>query len=314
VLAEALSNEDREVSESEVARWLDYQHWLMVDAPYRVVIPFRRAILAAYNKRLKAVEARGEKPNVQLRLRRDVHGFLTAIKTSAILHKADRETDEGGRIVATIDDYRHAHQAFDEGLARLYKIKTPETALAVVRAVEAIGATQTFGVKVTVSALMAKLGITGRGAANDRLRDAEDRGFHRLVETAGGYGRTSPRVFEIAKTSEEIARDIAAGANTPGVFPSPDEVETEILEGGTTPRYSGTDGTVSPTIPTVPLYRRGVLLRSSSESAASPSGASPPDHRESRTVSADSHDSASIKEVDNTYSAVGTDDWRDRLL
>ena len=112
-MADALSNEDREVSEAEVERWLDFQRWLMIDAPYRVIIPFRQAILAAYNKRLKAVEARGEKPNIQLRLRHDVHAFLTAIKTSAILHKANRGTDSDGRIVATIDDYRHAHEAFD---------------------------------------------------------------------------------------------------------------------------------------------------------------------------------------------------------
>jgi hypothetical protein len=180
------------------------------------------------------MEACGEKPNVQLRLRRDIQGFLTAIKTSAILHKANREMDESGRIVATIDDYRYAHEAFDEGLARLYKIKTPETALAVVRAVESVGATPTFGVKVTVSALMAKLGITGRGAASDRLRDATDRGFLKLVEPAGGYGRTSARLYEIAKSSEEIARDTAERA-TPCVFPSPDEVENEIAKGGEHP-------------------------------------------------------------------------------
>ena len=153
----------------------------MIDAPYRVIIPFRQAILAAYNKRLKAVEARGEKPNIQLRLRRDVHGFLTAIKTSAILHKANRGTDSDGRIVATIDDYRHAHEAFDEGLARLYKIKTPDTALAVVRAVEAMGATPTFGVKVTVSALMAKLGITGRGRCQRSIKRCKRPGFSQAV-------------------------------------------------------------------------------------------------------------------------------------
>jgi hypothetical protein len=268
--------------------------------------------LAAYNKRLKAVEARGEKPNIQLRLRRDVHAFLTAIKTSAILHKANRGTDSDGRIVATIDDYRHAHEAFDEGLARLYKIKTPDTALAVVRAVEAMGATPTFGVKVTVSALMAKLGITGRGAANDRLRHAEDRGFLRLVETPGGYGRTSPRIFEIAKTSEEIAGEIAA-AVAPGVFPLPDEVENEVLGGGSTPRYSGTDGTVGPAIPTVPLYQGGGLRRNASESGASPSGESPPEPHENFAVS-DFDDSTSIEEADDTNSAVGVNDWRDRLL
>ena len=158
VLTDALSVEDRDVSEAEVQRWGDFQRWLTIAAPYNVVIPFRKAILAAYNKRLNALAARGEKPSIQLRLRRDVHGFLTAIKTSAILHKAQRMTDDRGRIVATIDDYRHAHEAFDEGLARLYKIKTPETALALVRAIEEMGATKDDGVKVTVSALMTASG------------------------------------------------------------------------------------------------------------------------------------------------------------
>ena len=313
VLADALSNEDRDVSAAEVEKWLDFQRWLMIDAPYRVIIPFRQAILAAYNKRLKTVEARGEKPNIQLRLRRDVHGFLTAIKTSAILHKANRGTDTDGRIVATIDDYRHAHEAFDEGLARLYKIKTPDTALAVVRAVEAMGATPTLGVKVTVSALMAKLGITGRGAANDRLRDAEDRGFLRLVEAPGGYGRASPRIFEIAKPSEEIAGEIAA-AVAPGVFPSPDEVENEVRRGGSAPGYGCTDGTARTAIPTVPLYQGGGLRRNVSESGASPSGEPPPEHRENSTVCADFDVSANIEEADDTYSAVDVDGWRDRLL
>jgi len=233
VLTDALSVEDRDVGEAEVERWLDFQRWLMIDAPYSVVIPFRQAILAAYTKRLKAMETRGEKPNVQLRLRRDVHGFMAAIKTSAILHKAQRETDAKGRIIATIDDYRHAHEAFDEGLARLYKIKTPETALAVVRAIEAMGATKTDSAKVTVSALMARLGITGRGTANDRLKDAEDRGFLKLVEKSGGYGRTSPRVYEIGRTSEEIVEDIATGG-TPSVFPPPDDVLRELQSAAST--------------------------------------------------------------------------------
>jgi hypothetical protein len=52
--------------------------------------------------------------------------------------------------VASLDDYRHAHDAFDGGLGRLYKVKTPETALAVVRAVEAMGATRDAGIKVSV--------------------------------------------------------------------------------------------------------------------------------------------------------------------
>jgi hypothetical protein len=125
--------------------------------------------------------------------------------------------------LANFDDYRDAHQAFDGGLGRLYKIKTPETAFAVVRAVEAMGATRDAGVKVSVTNLMDKLGITGRGTANDRLRDAEERGFLKLVKTAADYGRTSARVYRIGRSSEDIAKNFAT-AETLGVFPLPVEV------------------------------------------------------------------------------------------
>jgi hypothetical protein len=227
VLADILSGEDRSADKAEVARWLDFQRWLELNAPYDVVVPFSGDILAAYKKRLGEIEARGEHPRVKLRIRRDIHGFLTAMKTSAILHKAQRKTDSIGRIVASLDDYRHAHEAFDGGLGRLYKIKTPETAVAVVRAIEAMGATRDAGIKVSVTNLMDKLGIAGRGTANDRLRDAEERGFLKLVETPAEYGRTSARVYKIGRSSEEIAKDFAAG-ETLGVFPLPDEVLLQV--------------------------------------------------------------------------------------
>jgi hypothetical protein len=231
VLADVLSDEDRDVDKAAIEKWLDYQRWLELDAPYDVVIPFRDAILAAYQRRLADIDSQGRRPSIQLRIRRDVHGFLTAIKTSAILHRAQRQADSVGRIVATLDDYRHAHEAFDGGLGRLYKIKTPETALAVVRAIEAMGATKEKGVKVSVTDLMNKLGITGRGTANDRLRDAEERGFLKLLDPATEYGRTSARVYRIGRTSEEIAKDIEAGG-TLGVFPPPEDVLLELQRAG----------------------------------------------------------------------------------
>ena len=159
VLSDVLSVEDRDVNDTEIEQWLDFQRWLMAEAPYEVVIPFRQAVRLAFNERWEEARRRGENQKIQLRLRRDVHGVLTAIRTSAILHKAQREKDASGRIVATIDDYRHAHEAFDEGLARLYKTKTPETSLAVVKAVEEMAVGAGIGVKVTVSSLMLKLGI-----------------------------------------------------------------------------------------------------------------------------------------------------------
>ena len=235
VLADVLSNEHRDFDEAEMGKWLDFQSWLELGAPYDVIIPFRDAILAGYKARLAAIEARGQRPNIQLKIRRDVHGFLTAIKTSAILHKAQRKVDCDGRIMASLDDYRHAHEAFDGGLGRLYKINTSETALAVVRAIEAMGATKEKGVKVSVTDLMDKLGITGRGTANDRLRDAEERGFLKLVGSEAEYGRTSPRVYKIGRTSKEITKDIAAGG-TLGVFPRPEDVLLQ-LQAGASPYF-----------------------------------------------------------------------------
>ena len=72
-------------------------------------------------------------------MRRDISGLISAIKTSAVLHKAQRETDAKGRIVATIDDYRHAYEAFDEGVSSLYGVKTRKEIIAVVKAVEEMG-------------------------------------------------------------------------------------------------------------------------------------------------------------------------------
>ena len=49
------------------------------------------------------------------------------------------------------------------------------------------------------------------------------------------------------------------------------------------------------------------------KSGASPSGESPPEPHENFAVS-DFGDSTSIEEADDTNSAVGVNDWRDRLL
>jgi hypothetical protein len=252
VLAAALTDdEDDKGVRVEIEQWLDYQRLLALDAPYDVVIPFRRAILRAILARQKAAEERGEKPKFRLRIRRDIHGFMTAVRTSAILHKAQREKDSRGRIVATIGDYEHAHEAFDPGLASLYKIVSPLTTIAVVRAIEEMGATASKAVKVTVTTLMEKLGITGRGVANDRLRDAEERGYIELVDKPSGYGKTTPREYKLVKYAVEIENEPETRFGS-GVFPSPEAVEAELKifsEEEVSPRYSGTDGTRSASDP-----------------------------------------------------------------
>ena len=112
VLAGILARDFRRVDEEEIRPWLNFQRWLETDAPYDVVIPYRPAILRAFN------ELWDEIRTVPLRIRRDVNALILAIQTSAILHKAQRERDAAGQIIATLDDYRHAHRRSIRGWRR----------------------------------------------------------------------------------------------------------------------------------------------------------------------------------------------------
>jgi hypothetical protein len=81
---------------------------------YEVSVPYHDAIIQAHRQLLKHNPAAR-----QLRLRRDVVSLRAAIEACAVIHKAQREIDEQGRIVATLDDYRRAHDAFDSGMSAL---------------------------------------------------------------------------------------------------------------------------------------------------------------------------------------------------
>lgn len=220
VVANVLSNEPPPVDPDTIEQWLNFQRWLALDAPYSVVIPFRRAILTALESKLATFET------LPLRVRRDVNALIIAIETSAILHRAQRELDDEGRLIATLADYAHAHDAFDAGLATLYQKQVPKTALAVVIAAEGMGATKDASVKITVSDLMKKLGITGRSLAGSRLNDATERGFLKLIEPERGLGKTSPRFYMLGKTSDEVRALMKPGA-LKSVFPRVKEVAAE---------------------------------------------------------------------------------------
>jgi hypothetical protein len=225
VLRSILAKEESDIGPEEVGRWLDYQRWIQLDAPYDVVLPFRRAMWLAFVRHWRAMQRRDEK--FKLRIRRDSHGFQSAIRASAVLHKAQREKDAKRRIMATIDDYGHAHEAFDAGLASLHQVKTPETLLAVVKAVEGMNASDIFGVEVSIRALMDKLGIAGFGTARERLREAVARGL--LVPVAANYGLTSARSYTIGKSSKEIEKEIADNP-LGNVFPTREMVEKAISD------------------------------------------------------------------------------------
>ena len=79
VVAGVLRDDIRRVGEDEIEPWLDFQRWLEKDAPYDVVIPFRAAILTAFNELWDGMRT------VPLRIRRDV--FLGALSLDPSSHE-----------------------------------------------------------------------------------------------------------------------------------------------------------------------------------------------------------------------------------
>jgi hypothetical protein len=213
VVKQLWSDEDPKPTDREA--WLDFQRLLILGAPYHVSVPFGEAMYVALKDWTKALPS-----TMQLRLRRDASGLLSAIKTSAVIHKAQRTTDARGRIVATLDDYTHAYEAFDAGISSLYGLKPIPAIVAVVRTIEGMGARKGGeSIKVTVSVLRAKLGVNSNDVANRRLWEAVDHGFLRFDDDKSGQGRGKPNWFGLLITAQEIDTD-----RPRGVFPSPELV------------------------------------------------------------------------------------------
>jgi hypothetical protein len=93
VVDSLLKDQDGELVEgaAEVERWKAFQEWLGLGGPYAVSIPYLEAVRQAYHAHVRGVP---------LRFRRDLGSYITAIRTSAIIHRAQRGSDVQGRIVA----------------------------------------------------------------------------------------------------------------------------------------------------------------------------------------------------------------------
>jgi hypothetical protein len=105
----------------DMAEWHELQFWL-ADGECRVEVPFA-GVLA------KLI------PPIAVRLRRDFGSLLGLVRAHALLHRATRDTDEHGRIVATLDDYAVVRDLVDDlisdGLGAQVTDATRETVQAV---------------------------------------------------------------------------------------------------------------------------------------------------------------------------------------
>jgi hypothetical protein len=207
------SDKDPEPPDRE--SWVNFQRLLARDAPYHVSVPFGAAMYAALQEWAKTLPTA-----MQVRMRRDAGSLLSAIKASAVIHKAKRARDARGRLVATLDDYAVAHSAFDAGVSALYGLKPTVALVAVVQAIEDMGATKGGdAIKVTVSSLRAAIGVNSNDVASRRLWEAVTLGFLGFDDAKSGEGRGKPNWFKLISTAKEIE----AGRQK-GVFPPPETV------------------------------------------------------------------------------------------
>ena len=105
----------------DMTGWHELQYWL-ADGERRVEVPF-------------GLRLANLMPPVAVRLRRDFKSLLALVRAHALLHRAGRDVDEHGRIIATLDDYATVRElvlgVISEGLNATVSAATRETVEAV---------------------------------------------------------------------------------------------------------------------------------------------------------------------------------------
>ncbi len=143
--------------------WHELQEWLG-QAEHGVVVPY--AGWLAENI-----------PPVAVRLRRDFSTVLGLIEAHAILHQLSRERDDGGRVIATEDDYLVVRELVEDIVSEGVEATVPPTIRETVGAVEQLDRSEGATVKQVAEALR-----LDRSAAHRRLKAARERGYVRNVE------------------------------------------------------------------------------------------------------------------------------------
>jgi hypothetical protein len=210
----------QEFSDDEVdfERWRDLQLWI---GESRVLVPFVRALADLM-------------PASATRLRRDFVSLLCLVRAHAILYQAQRERDDDGRIVATIeDDYKPVRELVGDLIAEAVEASVTDATRTTVEAVQAI--LNEGNAHASPKAVTDRLGI-GRSAAYDRIRRALLKGY--LVNEAVKNERSMklvvgsplPGTEAFLPSPADVVRVMSGRA--PGQAERHELRESEVLSGG----------------------------------------------------------------------------------
>ena len=216
----AIAEESAE--EPDLTRWRALQSWLE-SGEHRVIIPYAGAL----------AEKMGD---VAVRLRRDFSVVLSLIKSHAILHRATRERDEQGRVVATLADYARVRDLVSGLIAEGVEATVPKTIRETVEAVDNV--IDGWGEDHATNKAVAEELEIDKAAASRRVRTAIGRGYLKNLEDRKGHparivlAESMPEDQEILPAPEELESVDRLTVDTGGINHPPPPSKAQVGGGG----------------------------------------------------------------------------------
>jgi hypothetical protein len=195
--------------------WRAFQTWLELGET-RVNIPY--AVILAEMV-----------PPVDIRLRRDFTAILTLIKAHALVHRENRDRDEVGRIIATVEDYEAVRELAEEFISENLGHTVPPAVREVVDAVEVLA--DKDGVTLNVLADEMRL---DRSTVQRRAARAKRRGWLNNIEEKRNrpqrlvIGEPLPDEKVILPTKEDFAASLCKCAVTTEGIDTPLPPDEEV--------------------------------------------------------------------------------------
>jgi hypothetical protein len=207
-----------DVKTPDLGEWHALQEWLD-HGNHEVVIPYAQQLAELM-------------PPIAVRLRRDFTMILTLIRAHAILHQATRETDEQGRIVATLEDYGAIRELIAESVADGAGVIVPDSIRETVRGVESIIAEGDPHARLQHLASILKL---DKSAVSRRVKVCINKGYLLNMQNYKGkqaqivIGDPLPEEVEILPPPEKLDRcSVAVKKGGIGIPPLPPPEEGEV--------------------------------------------------------------------------------------
>jgi hypothetical protein len=202
---------DEDYEPPDLGRWKALQVWI-AESPGGVTIPYAKKLAE-------------EIPPVAVRLRRDFGAVLNLIRSQALLHRATRDRDKQGRVVATIEDYAVVRSLIADLISEGAEATVPEIVRETVEKVEKL-IEDSGEESVNLRQVGAELGLDYQPTYR-RVKMAEDAGYLRNLEDRKGkparlvVGDPMPEDVEILPRPEALGVFTYSGFSGGVETPSP---------------------------------------------------------------------------------------------